>query len=289
MPFHSMTNTIIFSSLLAVSVASAATYYVDAAHGDDKAAGTSAAAAWRSIARVNAQAFKPGDTILFKRGNIFRGQTLQLASGELGKPITYSAYGEGHKPIIQPSLDFNDPAKWEACGENLWRTKTNLANSIKTNGPIMDLRTSDWGLHVEKPASITYKSKTQDGRKTRRHLHSKAVFADRQIQHRSAFAHGDEAERFPCRLSFDSGPAHPYGLFQFKGNRNPHAFREEFRPERNPRRFNSLGYHDERLDYGGFHRKAQGDRTTGSDDCHWKSEGGLRNSCCVNRQQGHRL
>ena len=30
MPFHSMTNTIIFSGLLAVSVASAATYYVDA-------------------------------------------------------------------------------------------------------------------------------------------------------------------------------------------------------------------------------------------------------------------
>ncbi|MBR5024500.1 MAG: hypothetical protein IKX48_05495 [Victivallales bacterium] len=111
MPFHSMKNMIICSGLLAVSVATAATYYVDAEHGDDKAAGTSAATAWRSISRVNVQAFKPGDTILFKRGNIFRGPTLQLASGEPGNPVTYSAYGEGHKPIIQPSLDFNDPAK----------------------------------------------------------------------------------------------------------------------------------------------------------------------------------
>ena len=144
MPFHSMTNTIIFSSLLAVSVASAATYYVDAKHGDDKAAGTSAATAWRSIARVNAQNFKPGDTVLFKRGNIFRGSTLQLHSGEPGKPVTYSAYGDGHKPIIQPSLDFNDASKWEACGENLWRTKTNLASNIKANGPMIDLRMSNW-------------------------------------------------------------------------------------------------------------------------------------------------
>ena len=114
MPFHSMTNTIIFSGLLAVSVASAATYYVDAGHGDDKADGTSAATAWRSVARVNVQKFQPGDTVLFKRGDVFRGGTLQLASGEPGKPVTYSAYGEGHKPIIQPSLDFNDASKWEA-------------------------------------------------------------------------------------------------------------------------------------------------------------------------------
>ena len=71
MPFHSMTNTIIFSGLLAVSVASAATYYVDAGHGDDKADGTSAATAWRSVARVNVQKFQPGDTVLFKRGDVF--------------------------------------------------------------------------------------------------------------------------------------------------------------------------------------------------------------------------
>ena len=47
MPFHSMKNMIICSGLLAVSVASAATYYVDAEHGDDKAAGTSAAFCFR--------------------------------------------------------------------------------------------------------------------------------------------------------------------------------------------------------------------------------------------------
>ena len=161
-----MKNMMIFSGLLAVSVATATTYYVDAENGDDKASGTSAATAWRSIARVNAQTFKPSDTILFKRGNIFRGGTLQLASGEPGKPVTYSTYGEGHKPIIQPSLDFNDPAKWEACGENLWRTKTNLASSIKANGEEINLRMSDWTVYTEKPASVTCESKTHDGQKT---------------------------------------------------------------------------------------------------------------------------
>ncbi|MCR4575193.1 MAG: right-handed parallel beta-helix repeat-containing protein [Lentisphaeria bacterium] len=151
---------------MAASVASAAIYYVDAEHGDDKAAGTTPPTAWRSIARVNAQSFKPGDSILFKRGNVFRGGTLQLASGEPGKPVTYSAYGDGHKPIIQPSLDFNDSTKWEACGENLWRTKTRETHSIKENGRVVDLQMSNWTVYVEKPAVATCSSIAHDSRKT---------------------------------------------------------------------------------------------------------------------------
>jgi hypothetical protein len=39
-------------------------YYVDAAGGDDSAAGTAPAAAWRTLDEVNATTFRPGDRIL---------------------------------------------------------------------------------------------------------------------------------------------------------------------------------------------------------------------------------
>ena len=42
-------------------------FFVDP-DGDDSAAGTSAAQAWRTVARVNQQQLKPGESVLFKRG-----------------------------------------------------------------------------------------------------------------------------------------------------------------------------------------------------------------------------
>jgi len=82
------------------SPAWAATYYVDAINGKDTNTGLSEATAWKTIAKVNASSFKPGDQILFKRGMIWR-ETLNVpSSGAEGKPVTFGAYGTGNKPII---------------------------------------------------------------------------------------------------------------------------------------------------------------------------------------------
>src|SRR5947208_16534051 len=48
----------------------AATYYVSAT-GNDSASGTSPQAAWKTIARVNAKDFNPGDRVLFQGGKTF--------------------------------------------------------------------------------------------------------------------------------------------------------------------------------------------------------------------------
>lgn len=84
--------------------AAAATYYVDSAAGDDNASGQSEKLAWKSLAAVNARAFKPGDTILFKCGGRWTGQLAPQGSGALvnGKPclITIDRYGEGPLPRI---------------------------------------------------------------------------------------------------------------------------------------------------------------------------------------------
>ena len=52
------------------------TFFVDP-DGDDSAAGTSAAEAWRTVARVNQQQLKPGESVLFKRGG---GASLPLSA-----------------------------------------------------------------------------------------------------------------------------------------------------------------------------------------------------------------
>ena len=56
------------SHLHIISEAWSATYYVDAANGNDANNGTSELTTWKTIAKVNASRFKPGDQILFKRG-----------------------------------------------------------------------------------------------------------------------------------------------------------------------------------------------------------------------------
>jgi len=88
-------------SLTNVSLpAYATTYYVDATNGNDFNNGLSPETAWKTISKVNSMDFKPGDTILFKRGEIWREQLIVPSSGTEGRPITFGAYGEGEKPKI---------------------------------------------------------------------------------------------------------------------------------------------------------------------------------------------
>jgi hypothetical protein len=89
--------------LLLAIPASATTYYV-AASGSDVNSGTSVGAAWQTIAKVNASAFSPGDSILFNRGDVWYGTSLVASSsGASGAPITFGAYGSGANPIVKGS------------------------------------------------------------------------------------------------------------------------------------------------------------------------------------------
>ena len=85
---------------LAAGVAPAATYYVDSAAGNDGNGGTSQAAAWKTIAKVNGHIFQPGDTILLKSGGNWIGQLNPKGSGTAGRPISIDHYGAGPKPLI---------------------------------------------------------------------------------------------------------------------------------------------------------------------------------------------
>ncbi len=96
------TVTAAVALLLVVSGVAAvpATYYVDAVGGEDSREGTSAEAAWRSLEKVNATTFAPGDKILLKAGCAWGGQLWPKGSGTAGKSIVIDRYGEGSKPVI---------------------------------------------------------------------------------------------------------------------------------------------------------------------------------------------
>jgi hypothetical protein len=76
-----------------------ATYFI-APSGDDRNSGASASKPWKSLEKVNAAAFQPGDRILFQAGGSWTGQLHPKGSGAPGSPVEIGRYGEGAKPAI---------------------------------------------------------------------------------------------------------------------------------------------------------------------------------------------
>jgi hypothetical protein len=78
-------------------------YYVSSS-GSDANAGTSEAAPFQSIAKVNTLNLLPGDTVKFKGGDTFTGKLVITDSGTAEEPIVITSYGTG-KPIITNGND----------------------------------------------------------------------------------------------------------------------------------------------------------------------------------------
>jgi len=79
---------------------SATRYYIDAATGDDTHSGNAPDRAWKSLQKINATTFQPGDEILLRRGARWEGTLHPLGSGTPDKPIRIGPYGEGPRPFI---------------------------------------------------------------------------------------------------------------------------------------------------------------------------------------------
>lgn len=72
--------------------------------------------AWDSLETLekNRNLLKPGDTVLFRRGDCFRGN-ITAVSG-----VSYGAYGEGEKPKIYGSLREHINDGWFESSEGIW-------------------------------------------------------------------------------------------------------------------------------------------------------------------------
>ena len=78
-------------------------YFVSSSGGSDSNDGLSQGAPFRTIARVNSLALLPGDQVLFKCGDIWRGEMLRItSSGSASNPITFSSYPAGcaNQPVF---------------------------------------------------------------------------------------------------------------------------------------------------------------------------------------------
>jgi len=114
-------------TVLYVNTANAAIYYVSAT-GSDANSGTSTSLPWRTLTKVNSFTPKPGDQILFKRGDSWKGTLIPRASGTSGSPIIYGAYGTGANPII---TGFTPVTAWTNKGGNIWES-TNAVSTLTT-------------------------------------------------------------------------------------------------------------------------------------------------------------
>jgi len=89
----------------------AATYYVDSAKGADANSGTEDRAPWKTLEKVNASRFQPGDRILLKSGSAWQGQLAPASSGADGAPLVIDRYGKGPRPRIDGAGQVQDAVR----------------------------------------------------------------------------------------------------------------------------------------------------------------------------------
>jgi hypothetical protein len=113
------------------------TFYVDATGGSDANDGRTVSAAWQSLDRVNSSSVPPGATVLFKRGEVWRGQIIPRSGTNL-HPTRYGAWGTGAKPVILGSVSKKNTGDWvngvghwtDREGRNLWRCVTTFDTDV---------------------------------------------------------------------------------------------------------------------------------------------------------------
>ncbi|HEX2921530.1 MAG TPA: right-handed parallel beta-helix repeat-containing protein [Bacteroidales bacterium] len=130
-----MKKLLILIFLLFGQAAVAVDYFVSSA-GSDDSNGTSEMTPWKTIAKVNSSfpLFKPGDRILFRKGDTFFG-TLKIAvSGTAASPVTISSYGSGANPVL---TGFKTLTGWTNESGGVYSvpmTAEDLTNVVLING-----------------------------------------------------------------------------------------------------------------------------------------------------------
>ncbi|MDX2072278.1 MAG: right-handed parallel beta-helix repeat-containing protein [Haliscomenobacter sp.] len=102
----------------------ATNYYFSSQTGDDSRSPQQARNAqtpWKTIAKLNAffSQLQPGDSVLFKRGEVFSGGIQIVKSGSTSLPIVLAAYGSGAAPVIN---GFTNISTWTSVGGGIYES-----------------------------------------------------------------------------------------------------------------------------------------------------------------------
>lgn len=109
-------------TLFWTNFAHATNYYVSNS-GNNSNAGTSAGAAWQTLSKVNSFTFASGDSILFKRGDVWLG-TITVNRNNLN----FDAYGTGARPIITGLMTLSG---FTNVSGNIWKTTVSCPNDLR--------------------------------------------------------------------------------------------------------------------------------------------------------------
>jgi parallel beta-helix repeat protein len=128
------------------------TCYVDAEAGNDSYDGLSSSTAWQTLAKLNSASVKAGSQVLLKRGCEWRGQLIVPADN-----ITYLAYGEGNKPVINASRVISG---WTKHSGSIYKATVPFeVKAVYCDGKYQELAhwpDDDWLLTDEKSTSSDY-------------------------------------------------------------------------------------------------------------------------------------
>jgi hypothetical protein len=138
------------------SLLSAANYYVSSSSGNNRSNGRSQSTAWQNISKVNGKTFLPGDSVFFRRGDIWRETLAVAGSGTPNSNIYFGTYGTGANPKI---LGSESVGKWTDQGGNIWKSDNAFTDPRTNNADIhfIEQGVVKWGNY--KPAAASLKSK----------------------------------------------------------------------------------------------------------------------------------
>lgn len=105
-----------------VHSAGAKNYYFSSVSGDDSRTSIDARnpeTPWKSLDKLNIilRSLQPGDSVLFKRGEVFYGSIQLSGSGSQHQPIVFGAYGAGTMPVITSLVDLG---QWTEVKEGVY-------------------------------------------------------------------------------------------------------------------------------------------------------------------------
>lgn len=128
-------------ALLAIALSRAQSqgrlFYVDPA-GNDSSSGTTANSPWRTVAKVNSITFHPGDTVEFRRGGVWRETLEPHNGGTPGRPVVFTAYGDGSS---QPIINGSDVITgWVRTAGSVYRGHSDKPGNVYADGG------PGWGL-----------------------------------------------------------------------------------------------------------------------------------------------
>ncbi|MFC4873633.1 malectin domain-containing carbohydrate-binding protein [Negadavirga shengliensis] len=185
-------NTILSKLILCCALlvsglqAEAANYYFSNETGDDSRSASQAqnpSTPWKSINKLNAvfSTLKPGDAVLFRRGETFYGTIHINASGSSGNPIKIGAYGSGSKPII---TSLEEIKGWKSIGNGIYES-TNSYSPSEVSVVLLDDKIQEKGRYPNRDAAnggyLTIDSNSGNSAVTSKDLPSSPSFSGGEV------------------------------------------------------------------------------------------------------------